>query len=48
MRESGEAAARLAWNDEERVVADEYLAHARAIRNERDKAAQEGRAAAHS
>jgi NADPH-dependent glutamate synthase beta subunit-like oxidoreductase/NAD(P)H-flavin reductase len=45
MRESGEAAARLAWNEEERAVADEYLAHARAIRSEREKAAREGRGA---
>ncbi len=44
MRESGEAAARLAWNDEERVIADEYLTHARAIRDERAAAAHEGRA----
>ncbi len=44
MRESGEAAARLAWSDEERAIADEFLEHARAIRNERSKAAPEGRA----
>ncbi len=44
MRASGEAAARLAWNDEEREIADEFLEHARAIRNERSKAAQEKRA----
>ncbi len=44
-REHGETAARIAWNDEERVVADEFLAHARAIRQERVTAAQEGRAA---
>jgi NADPH-dependent glutamate synthase beta subunit-like oxidoreductase/NAD(P)H-flavin reductase len=40
----GEAAARNAWSDEERAVADEFLAHGRAIREERAKAAQEGRA----
>ncbi len=42
MRESGEAAARLAWNDEERTIADEYLDHARAIRAERVAAARAG------
>jgi len=44
MHESGEAAARLSWNDEERAVADEFLAHARAIRAEREQAAKEHRA----
>jgi len=44
MCESGEASARLSWNDEERVVADEFLAHARALRAERAQAASEGRA----
>mgnify|MGYP003344929061 CR=1 FL=1 len=39
----GEAAARGAWNDEERAVADEFLAHARAIREERAAAAKAGR-----
>src|SRR5438309_9358091 len=34
-REHGEAAARIAWSADERVVADEFLAHARAIRAER-------------
>jgi NADPH-dependent glutamate synthase beta subunit-like oxidoreductase/NAD(P)H-flavin reductase len=43
-REHGEAAARIAWNDEERAIADEFLAHARAIRAERTRAADEGRA----
>ena len=43
-RESGEAAARLAWNEEERTVADEFLTHARALRDERGRAAHEGRA----
>src|SRR4029078_12744310 len=28
-REHGEAALRVAWNDEERTIADEFLAHAR-------------------
>ena len=35
MHASGEAAARLAWNDEERAIADEFLDHARALRAER-------------
>ena len=42
-REHGEAAARIAWTDEERVVADEFLAHARAMRGERARAAAEER-----
>ena len=45
MHESGEAAARLAWNDEERAIADDYLMHARAIRDERAAALREGREA---
>ncbi len=43
MRESGEAAARLAWNDEERPIADEFLAHARALRTESMRAVAEER-----
>jgi NADPH-dependent glutamate synthase beta subunit-like oxidoreductase/NAD(P)H-flavin reductase len=39
----GEAAVQAAWNDEERGVALEFLAHARAIRAERAAAAREGR-----
>ena len=42
-REHGEAAARIAWNDEERLVADEFLAHARALRSERMRAVAEER-----
>jgi NADPH-dependent glutamate synthase beta subunit-like oxidoreductase/NAD(P)H-flavin reductase len=42
-REHGEAAARIAWNEEEREVADEFLVHARAIRAERTAAAAEKR-----
>ena len=42
-RAHGEAAARIAWNDEERVIADEFLAHARALRDERARASAEGR-----
>jgi NADPH-dependent glutamate synthase beta subunit-like oxidoreductase/NAD(P)H-flavin reductase len=43
-RDHGEAAARIAWNEEERQTADEFLAHARAIREERKRAAAENRA----
>lgn len=43
-REHGETAARIAWNEEERLIADEFLAHARAIREERALAAREQRA----
>ncbi len=43
-REHGETAARIVWNPEEREIADEFMAHARAIRTERAAAAQEGRA----
>jgi len=42
-RRHGEAAARIAWTDEERGVADEFLSHARALRAERQQAAAEGR-----
>ena len=42
-REHGEAAARIAWNDEERLVADEFLSHARALRSERMRAVAEER-----
>ena len=42
-REHGEMAARLAWNDEERVIADEFLAHAHALRSERMRAVAEAR-----
>jgi NADPH-dependent glutamate synthase beta subunit-like oxidoreductase/NAD(P)H-flavin reductase len=43
-REHGEMAARIAWNEEERVIADEFLTHARTIREERMRAAAENRA----
>ena len=43
-REHGEMAARLAWNEEERIIADEFLAHARALRSERMRAVAEERA----
>ncbi len=42
-REHGESAARVAWSEEERGVADEFLLHARAIRAERAEAAAEMR-----
>ena len=42
-REHGETAARIAWNDEEKGIADEFLAHARALRSERRLAAAEKR-----
>ncbi len=42
-REHGETAARVAWNEEEREIADEWLAHARLIRGERMRAVAEGR-----
>ena len=35
--ERGEAAVRAAWSDEEREIADEFIAHARAIRAERER-----------
>ena len=40
----GEAAIRGAWDEEEREIAEEFLAHARAIRAERKEAEGEGRA----
>jgi NADPH-dependent glutamate synthase beta subunit-like oxidoreductase/NAD(P)H-flavin reductase len=44
VRERGGAAVRAAWSEEERAIADEFLAHARAILRERNTAAEEGRA----
>jgi NADPH-dependent glutamate synthase beta subunit-like oxidoreductase/NAD(P)H-flavin reductase len=41
--ERGEADVRARWSDEEREVADEFIAHARAIRAERELAARENR-----
>ena len=41
--ERGEEAARALWTEEETAIADDYIAHARALRGEREKAAQEGR-----
>ena len=43
--EQGEAAVRGAWREDEREIADEFLAHARGIRAEREAAAKEGREA---
>ena len=42
--ERGAAAVRAGWTAAEGEVADEFIAHARAIRAERDAAAREGRA----
>ena len=43
--ETSEDAVRQKWDDQEREIAEEFLAHARAIREERALAAREGRAA---
>ncbi|HMN82469.1 MAG TPA: FAD-dependent oxidoreductase [Burkholderiaceae bacterium] len=40
----GDAAVRAAWTADERTVGDEFLAHGRAIRAEREQARREGRA----
>jgi len=40
--ENGEDATRARWRDDERVVAEEFLAHGRALRAERRRAAAEG------
>jgi NADPH-dependent glutamate synthase beta subunit-like oxidoreductase/NAD(P)H-flavin reductase len=40
----GEQNVRAAWSEEEQGIADEFLAHARAIRSEKNAAAREGRA----
>jgi NADPH-dependent glutamate synthase beta subunit-like oxidoreductase/NAD(P)H-flavin reductase len=42
--EIGEDAIRAHWDDQEREIAEEFLAHARAIRGERQEAAREQRA----
>ncbi|MDQ7010605.1 MAG: hypothetical protein Q9M29_02165, partial [Mariprofundaceae bacterium] len=41
--ERGEDVVRTAWTEEEAIIADEFIAHARAIRTEREEAAEEGR-----
>ena len=43
-KEVGDDAVREGWDDYEREIAEEFLAHARAIRGERREAAREGRA----
>ena len=43
--ERGEAEVRAGWNPEETATAEEFLAHGRAIRAEREAAAREGREA---
>ncbi len=43
-KDIGEDAIRAGWDDQEREIAEEFLAHARAIRGERREAAREGRA----
>ncbi len=40
----GEAAVRARWTSDEAVIADEFIAHARVLRAERDAAHSEGRA----
>jgi NADPH-dependent glutamate synthase beta subunit-like oxidoreductase/NAD(P)H-flavin reductase len=42
--ESGEDTVRAKWDDQEREIAEEFLAHARAVREERALAAREKRA----
>ncbi len=42
-KDVGEDAVRASWDDQEREIAEEYLAHARALRQEREKAALQGR-----
>jgi NAD(P)H-flavin reductase len=42
--EIGEDAVREKWDDQEREIAEEFLAHARAVREERTLASREGRA----
>jgi NADPH-dependent glutamate synthase beta subunit-like oxidoreductase/NAD(P)H-flavin reductase len=43
VRERGEAAVRADWSAQDAETASEFLAHARAIRAERERAAREGR-----
>jgi NADPH-dependent glutamate synthase beta subunit-like oxidoreductase/NAD(P)H-flavin reductase len=42
--QEGEAAVRAGWTGDEAAIADEFIAHAHAIRAEREVAAREGRA----
>jgi NADPH-dependent glutamate synthase beta subunit-like oxidoreductase/NAD(P)H-flavin reductase len=41
----GEPAVRAGWSEEEQIIADEFIAHAKALRQERAQAAKEGRPA---
>ena len=41
--ENGTEAVRSPWNDEEKIIADEFITHGRAIKEEREMAAKEGR-----
>ena len=43
--DEGEGAVRSGWSDEERTIAEEFIAHARALREERARALREGRPA---
>jgi NADPH-dependent glutamate synthase beta subunit-like oxidoreductase/NAD(P)H-flavin reductase len=43
--ERGEAAVRASWNEEDKEVAAEFIAHAKALRQEHEAAKREGRAA---
>ena len=43
VKQSGISAVRAAWRDEDREIAEEFLAHARAIRSERENAGHQGR-----
>jgi NADPH-dependent glutamate synthase beta subunit-like oxidoreductase/NAD(P)H-flavin reductase len=43
--ESGEPAVRAGWSEEERILADEWIGHARALRAERARAQSAGEAA---
>src|SRR5262249_9205251 len=42
--ERGETAVRASWSEEDAEIADEFLTHAKALRAERAKAAEENRA----
>jgi len=42
---SGKSAVRAGWTEEEAAIADEFMAHAKAIRHEREQAAAAGREA---
>jgi NADPH-dependent glutamate synthase beta subunit-like oxidoreductase/NAD(P)H-flavin reductase len=44
--ERGEASVRAGWSEEDKATAEEFIAHAKAIRAERDLAKREGRAPA--